>query len=98
MSERVANREASSSGRHHPALNHWIFAPVRWVIRLWRRISMRTVDVDAAQPKLDQLIDDAEHGKPFQISIHGKPMIKVSRMEVEDVERLPKADEPGSKK
>lgn len=93
LSVRIESREASTPGRHAPALNHWVFAPLRRVIRLWRRATMRTLDVDAAQPQLDQLIDDAEHGKPFAISIHGKPMIKVSRMEVEDVERLPKPEE-----
>ncbi len=97
MSVPIARREDSTPGRRFPALNHWIFAPVRGVIRLWRRATMRTLDVDAAQPNLDQLIEDAEHGKPFAISIHGKPMIKVARMEKDEVDRLPKAeDDPRS--
>jgi antitoxin (DNA-binding transcriptional repressor) of toxin-antitoxin stability system len=61
--------------------------------RLWQALTMRTVDLGEAEANLDHLIDDAEHGKPFTIAIEGKPAIKVARMEKEDVDRLPKADE-----
>lgn len=97
LSVRIASREASLPERRFPALNHWVFAPLRWVIRLWRRATMRTIELDAAQPNalpdFDRLIEDAERGKPFAISIHGKPIVKVARMEKEDIDRLPKAEE-----
>jgi antitoxin (DNA-binding transcriptional repressor) of toxin-antitoxin stability system len=54
---------------------------------------MRTVDLREAEANLDQLIDDAEHGKPFTICVEGKPLLKVARMEKEELEKLPKVDE-----
>jgi hypothetical protein len=72
---------------------HWLFAPARWVLRLWRASTLRTVDIEEANANLDYLIEDAEHGHPFTIAIEGKPAIKVARMEKEDLDKLPKADE-----
>lgn len=54
---------------------------------------MRTVDIREAEANLDHLIDDAEHGKPFTISVDGKPLLKVARMEKEELEQLPRIDE-----
>jgi hypothetical protein len=73
-------------------LDHWAFAPVRWLLRRWRHARMRTVDLAEAEANIDQLIEGAEQGKPFAIVIHGKPMIKVAHMEKEELDRLPKAD------
>jgi antitoxin (DNA-binding transcriptional repressor) of toxin-antitoxin stability system len=61
--------------------------------RLWRALTLRIVDLKEAESGFDRLIEDAERGKPFAISVDGKPVVKVSRMEKEDVDRLPKAEE-----
>lgn len=61
--------------------------------RLWQALTMRTVDIREAEANLDHLIDDAEHGKPFTISVDGKPLLKVARMEKEELEQLPRIDE-----
>ena len=53
------------------------------------------VDVNDPKADLDQLIEDAEQGKPFTIAIDGKPLVKVSRIEPAEMDKLPKPeDEP----
>ena len=54
---------------------------------------MRTVDIGEAEANLDHLIEDAEHGKPFTICAEGKPLLRVARIEKEELEKLPKVDE-----
>jgi prevent-host-death family protein len=79
--------------RDHPLLRHWVFAPLRWASRLWRAINIRTVDLQEARAHIDELVDGAEHGRPFTISVDGKPMVKVSHIDREELDRLPKIDE-----
>jgi len=64
--------------------------------RLWLTLTMRTVDLSEAETNLDHLIEDAEHGKPFTISVDGKPLLKVARIEKEELEKLPKVEEEES--
>ena len=66
---------------------------MRWMKHLWQALTMRTVDLNEAEANLDHLIDDAEHGKPFTISVDGKPLLKVARIEREELEKLPKVEE-----
>jgi antitoxin (DNA-binding transcriptional repressor) of toxin-antitoxin stability system len=54
---------------------------------------MKKVDIQDADKNLDRLIQDAEKGKPFTITVDGKPLVKVSRMEKAEIENLPKAGE-----
>jgi prevent-host-death family protein len=61
--------------------------------RLWQALTMRTVDIREAESNLDHLIEEAEHGKPFTISVDGKPLLKVARIEKEELEKLPKVEE-----
>jgi prevent-host-death family protein len=52
----------------------------------------QTVDIRDAEANLDRLIEEAEKGKPFIISADGKPLVKVSRMEKGELDKLPKAE------
>jgi prevent-host-death family protein len=89
----IARGDSNTPRRDHPFLRHWLFAPFRWARRLWRAINTRNVDLKEAEAHIDELIDEAEHGKPFTISVDGKPMVKVSHMEREEFDQLPKADD-----
>jgi len=91
LSVPIARRESDSPHRGHPLLDHWIFTPIRWLLRRWRRATPRQVELTEAESKMDQLIEGAEQGRPFEIVVDGKPVIKVARMEKEDLDRLPKA-------
>lgn len=51
------------------------------------------VDVNDTKADLDKLIEDAEHGKPFTIAVDGKPLVKVSRIEPAEMEKLPKPED-----
>lgn len=93
MSVQLANDETDGRKRDAKLLSHWAFAPVRWWLRLWRSANMRTVELTEATAHMDELIDGAEQGRPFAIAVDGKPMLKVSHMEREELERLPKADD-----
>jgi prevent-host-death family protein len=88
----IARGETSDQQRDHPLLRHWLFAPLRWAIRLWQAINTRTVDLKEAEAHIDELIDEAEHGKPFTISVDGKPMVKVKHMEKSEIDSLPKPE------
>jgi prevent-host-death family protein len=93
LSVPIARREAEAHRRSLLPLDHWAFAPVRWLLRRWRHATIRTVGLDEAEANFKQLIEEAEQGKPFAIVVRGKPMIKVARMEQEELERLPKAED-----
>ena len=54
---------------------------------------MKKVDIQDAEEKLDRLIEDAEKGEPFTISVDGKPLIKVSHMPKKELDKLPKPAE-----
>ena len=51
---------------------------------------MKKVDIHEAESKLDRLIEDAEKGEPFTISVDGIPLVKVSRMPKKELDKLPK--------
>lgn len=57
-----------------------------------RRKKTRTVDIRDAEANLDRLIEEAEKGKPFTISSDGKPLVRVSRIEKGELDKLPKAE------
>jgi antitoxin (DNA-binding transcriptional repressor) of toxin-antitoxin stability system len=63
------------------------------VVRAWRARTPRTVELEQAKTQMDELIDDAEHGKPFAISVEGKPILKVTHMDQDAVDKLPKAED-----
>jgi antitoxin (DNA-binding transcriptional repressor) of toxin-antitoxin stability system len=54
---------------------------------------MKTVDIQEAEANIDRLIEDAEKGKPFTISVDGKPLVKVKHMEKNEIEHLPQAED-----
>ena len=93
MSVPIASREKEAHRPPPPFLHHWAFAPVRWLLRRWRHAHVRTVELPDAEANFNRLLEDAARGKPFAIAIDGKPVIKVARMEKEDIDRLPKADD-----
>lgn len=88
----IAN-DGESSRRQSGLWNHWALAPLRWVVRAWRARTPRTVELEQAKTQMDELIDDAEHGKPFAISVEGKPILKVTHMDQDAVDKLPKAED-----
>ena len=49
---------------------------------------MHTVDIHEAKAHLSRLIDEAVNGQPFLISLDGKPVVKVSRVDRASVVRL----------
>jgi prevent-host-death family protein len=51
------------------------------------------VDVNDTKADLGKLIEDAEHGKPFTIAVDGKPLVKVSRIEKSEMDKLPKPED-----
>jgi hypothetical protein len=57
----------------------------------------RVIDVNDTKADLDQLIEDAEKGKPFTIASEGKPLVKVSRIEKAEIEKLPRPEDVPSK-
>jgi len=89
----IARRESDSPRRAHRLLDHWVFTPVRWLLRRWRRATPRAVELAEVETKMDQLIEGAEQGRPFEIVVDGKPVIKVARIEKEELDRLPKAED-----
>jgi antitoxin (DNA-binding transcriptional repressor) of toxin-antitoxin stability system len=56
-------------------------------------VNMKSVDIQDAEANIDRLIEDAEKGKPFIISIDGKPVVKVKHMEKSEIEHLPKPED-----
>ena len=54
---------------------------------------MKKVDIQDAEANMDRLIDDAEKGKPFAISVDGKPIVKVSHMSDKELDDLPAPDD-----
>jgi len=54
---------------------------------------MKNVDIHNAQAEMDRLIREAEEGSPFTISVDGKPVVKVSRIEKDEIEQLPQVTE-----
>ena len=86
-------KDGESSRQKSALWNHWALVPLRWLVRLWRGRTMRTVELDQAKAQMDDLIDDAEHGKPFAISVDGKPILKVTHMDQDAVDKLPKAED-----
>jgi prevent-host-death family protein len=71
----------------------------QWLRRAWQAARMKNVDIKNAQAEMDHLIREAEEGSPFTISVDGKPVVKVSRIEKDEIEQLPRAseDEAGPK-
>jgi len=47
------------------------------------------VDIRDAEANMDRLIEGAEKGRPFTISVNGKPLVKVSRIPFRELEELP---------
>lgn len=45
---------------------------------------MRTVNIHEAKTHLSRLIEQASNGEPFIIAKAGKPMVKVSAVDVQD--------------
>lgn len=45
---------------------------------------MRTLNIHEAKTHLSKLIDQAVRGQPFVIAKAGKPLVKVSRLDVAD--------------
>jgi antitoxin (DNA-binding transcriptional repressor) of toxin-antitoxin stability system len=93
LSVPIASREAESPRRALLIFDHWVFAPFRWLLRRWRHANLHTIELDEAEAMFSRLIDEAKQGRPFAIAIHGRPVIKVARMEREELDRLPKAEE-----
>lgn len=92
MSVPLAKNETGAR-KHSGLQSDWAFLPIRWLLRLWRAVTMRTVELTEAKAHMDELIEGAERGRPFAISVDGKPMLKVSHIEREELERLPKVEE-----
>jgi antitoxin (DNA-binding transcriptional repressor) of toxin-antitoxin stability system len=67
-----------------------------WRILTGRRKKPRVVDLPEAEANLDRLIEDAEKGKPFTIAVEGKLLVSVSRMEKDELDKLPKPEEDES--
>jgi len=57
---------------------------------------MKTVDIRDVAANLDRLIEQAEKGKPFAISIDGKPLVKVSHISRKELDKLPAIDDEES--
>jgi prevent-host-death family protein len=57
---------------------------------------MKNVDIHDAEANMDRLIEEAEKGKPFTISVDGKPLIRVSRIPPKELEKLPKPEDDKS--
>lgn len=56
-------------------------------------VGMRNIDIQDAEANIDRLIEDAENGNPFTISVDGKPLVKVKHMEKKEIEHLPKIED-----
>ena len=49
---------------------------------------MKTVNIHEAKTHLSRLVEEAAHGQPFVIARAGKPLVKVTMIEVDPSRRL----------
>jgi len=58
---------------------------------------MKTVDIRDIAANIDKLVEQAEKGKPFTISVNGKPLVKVSRISKEVLDQLPAPEDDSTR-